>query len=116
MDEKFAPHIFLGYPASLDGYIYLDPRDQRVIVSHDVKFIEEDFAINHFLSDNDTDLQNITSLVNKIVPPLTMSSQPQMDPPLAFGDEDQNKNVITRLYRPWIHPLQHYIHLSIFWN
>ena len=34
--------LFVGYPKGTKGYLFYDPQDQRVIVSTNTRFLEED--------------------------------------------------------------------------
>ena len=38
---------FVGYPKDTKGYLFYDPQEQKVIVSTNVRFLEEDYTINN---------------------------------------------------------------------
>ena len=37
--------LFVGYPRGTKGYLFYDPKEQRVIVSTNARFLEEDYMI-----------------------------------------------------------------------
>lgn len=44
--NRITPHIFLGYPDKINGYLCLNPETDKIIVSRDVIFIEDDFSMS----------------------------------------------------------------------
>lgn len=49
VDIKFALYVFLGYPATSDGYIFLDPSNRKILLSCNIKFLKQDFTLNQHL-------------------------------------------------------------------
>ena len=41
--------MFVGYPKGIKGYLFYDPQEQKVIVSTNARFLEEDYMINNKL-------------------------------------------------------------------
>ena len=39
--------LFVGYPKGTKGYLFYDPQDQRVIVSTNTCFLEEDYLMDN---------------------------------------------------------------------
>ena len=39
--------LFVGYPKGIKGYMIYDPQDQKVFVSTNVRFLEEDYMIDN---------------------------------------------------------------------
>ena len=39
--------LFVGYPKGTKGYLFYDPQDQRVLVSTNARFLEEDYMIDN---------------------------------------------------------------------
>ena len=39
--------FLVGYPRGTKGGLFYSPKDQKVIVSTNVRFLEEDYVINH---------------------------------------------------------------------
>ena len=39
--------LFVGYPKCTKGYIFYDPQDQKVFVSTNARFLEEDYMIDN---------------------------------------------------------------------
>ena len=39
--------VFVGYPKGTKGYIFYDPQDQKVFVSTNARFLEEDYMIDN---------------------------------------------------------------------
>ena len=39
--------LFVGYPKGTKGYIFYDPQEQKVIVSTNARFLEEDYMMNN---------------------------------------------------------------------
>jgi len=39
--------LFLGYPRGIKGGLFYSPRNQKVIVSTNARFVEEDYMMNH---------------------------------------------------------------------
>ncbi|KAH6785263.1 hypothetical protein C2S51_037718 [Perilla frutescens var. frutescens] len=49
--DKLAPRtdvrLFVGYPRGTKGGLFYSPKDQKIIVSANARFLEEDYVINH---------------------------------------------------------------------
>ena len=39
--------IFIGYPRGTKGGLFYNPKDQKIIVSTNARFLEEDYVMNH---------------------------------------------------------------------
>ena len=39
--------MFIGYPSGMKGDLFYSPRNQRVIVSMNARFLEKDYILNH---------------------------------------------------------------------
>ena len=39
--------LFVGYPKGTNGYLFYDPKEQRVLVSTNARFLEEDYMIDN---------------------------------------------------------------------
>ena len=39
--------LFVGYPKGTNGYLFYDPQEQRVIVSTNAHFLEEDYMVDN---------------------------------------------------------------------
>ena len=39
--------LFVGYPRGTKGYLFYDPKEQRVLVSTNTRFLEEDYMIDN---------------------------------------------------------------------
>ena len=39
--------LFVGYPKGTKGYIFYDPQNQKVFVSTNARFLEEDYMIDN---------------------------------------------------------------------
>ena len=39
--------LFVGYPKGTKGYMFYDPQEQKVIVSTNARFLEEDYMMNN---------------------------------------------------------------------
>ena len=39
--------LFVGYPKGTKGYMFYDPHDQKVFVSTNARFLEEDYMIDN---------------------------------------------------------------------
>ena len=39
--------LFMGCPKGIKGYLFYDPQDQRVLVSTNARFLEEDYMIDN---------------------------------------------------------------------
>ena len=39
--------MFVGYPKGTKGYLFYDPKEQRVLVSTNTSFLEEDYMIDN---------------------------------------------------------------------
>ena len=39
--------LFMGYPKGTKGYLFYDPKEQRVLVSTNARFLEEDYMIDN---------------------------------------------------------------------
>ena len=40
-------YMFVGYPKGTKGYLFYDPKEQRVFVSTNARFLEEDYMIDN---------------------------------------------------------------------
>ena len=50
LDPKFKLGLFIGYDSRRTGYRVMDPRTRTVIVTRDVKFIEDQFTVAQSLT------------------------------------------------------------------
>ena len=58
--------LFVGYPKDTKGYMFYDPQEQRVLVSTNARFLEEDYMIdNKLMSEEDYMIDN--KLMSKII-------------------------------------------------
>ena len=39
--------LFVGYPKGIKGYLFYNPREQRVVVGTNARFLEEDYMIDN---------------------------------------------------------------------
>ena len=39
--------LFVGYPKGTKGYIFYDPQDQKLFISTNARFLEEDYMIDN---------------------------------------------------------------------
>ena len=39
--------LFVGYPRGTKGYLFYDPKEQRVLVSTNTRFLEQDYMIDN---------------------------------------------------------------------
>ena len=39
--------LFVGYPKGIKGYLFYDSKDEKVIVSTNARFLEEDYMIDN---------------------------------------------------------------------
>ena len=42
--------LFVVYPKGTKGYLFYDPKEQRVLVSTNARFLEQDYMLNNKLS------------------------------------------------------------------
>ena len=40
-------YLFVGYPKGIKGYLFYDPHEQKVIVSTNAQFLEEDYMMHN---------------------------------------------------------------------
>lgn len=63
--ERSSPHIFLGYPDSVSGYLCYNLTNGKIILSRDVIFVENDFSESQRLSDLED--EEVTRLNDEIL-------------------------------------------------
>ena len=39
--------LFVGYPRGTNGYLFYDPKEQRVLVSTNARFLEQDYMLDN---------------------------------------------------------------------
>ena len=39
--------LFVGYPRGIKGYLFYDPKEQRVLVSTNTRFLEHDYMLDN---------------------------------------------------------------------
>ena len=39
--------LFVGYPRGTKGYLFYDPKEQRVLVSTNARFLEQDYMLDN---------------------------------------------------------------------
>ena len=39
--------LFMGYPRGTKGYLFYDPKEQRVLVSTNTRFLEQDYMLDN---------------------------------------------------------------------
>ena len=44
--------LFVGYPKGTKGYLFYDPKEQRVLVSTNARLLEQDYMIDNKPSSN----------------------------------------------------------------
>ena len=47
LEPRTEVSIFVGYPRGTKGGLFYNPKDRKVIVSTNVRFLEEDYVMNH---------------------------------------------------------------------
>ncbi|KAH6805182.1 hypothetical protein C2S51_030013 [Perilla frutescens var. frutescens] len=105
--------LFVGYPREMKGGLFYSPKDQKIIVSTNARFLEEDYVINHKprsqinLEELRREGSNPIPVVQEEVPPdiaQRVTKATYIDTVLArFGMQDSKKCII---------PYRHGIHLS----
>lgn len=95
LDDKSAPHVYMGYPATSEGYICLIPSTGRIIISIDVRFIEDDYLLNKLLSDDTSsmDLLTIDTQSMSIISPTNIEEYNILKEP----DQSTNDSITERL-------------------
>ena len=73
--------LFVGYPKGTKGYLFYDPKEQRVFVSTNARFLKEDYMIDNKLRSKVIldELRAETNKGNEVPIPVT-----QVSPPLLF--------------------------------
>ena len=78
--------MFVGYPRGTKGYMFYDPQDQKVFVSTNARFLEEDYMMNNksrtktILDElRDEGIENPVT-VTQVHPPLVTSTQERGEP------------------------------------
>jgi hypothetical protein len=79
--DKLAPRtdvrLFVGYPKGTKGGLFYSPKDQKVIISTNAQFLEEDYIMNHrprsqvILEELRGGDSNPTPIVQEVEPPIT---------------------------------------------
>ena len=46
LESRTNVYFFVGYPRGMKGDLFYCPKDQKVIVSINVRFLEEDYVVN----------------------------------------------------------------------
>ena len=52
LEARLEVCLFVGYPRGTKGYLFYDPKEQRVLVSTKAHFLEEDYMIDNKPSSN----------------------------------------------------------------
>ncbi|GER43300.1 retrotransposon protein [Striga asiatica] len=47
LEKRSEARVFVGYPKGTEGGLFYSPEDQKVIVSTNARFLEEDYIMNH---------------------------------------------------------------------
>ena len=47
LESRTEVRLFVGYPRGTKGGLFYSPKDQKVIVSTNARFLEEDYVMNH---------------------------------------------------------------------
>ena len=47
LEARLEVCLFVGYPRSTKGYLFYDPKEHRVLVSTNARFLEEDYMIDN---------------------------------------------------------------------
>ena len=70
--------LFVGYPKGTKGYLFYDPKEQRMLVSTNARFLEEDYMIDNKPRSKDIldELRAKTNEGNEIPIPVTQVSPP----------------------------------------
>ena len=86
--------LFVGYPKETKGYLFYDPKEQRVLVSTNTRFLEENYMIDNKSRSKvvldelraETNEGNEVSIpVTQVSPPLVVRTQEPMDPRRSGG-------------------------------
>lgn len=75
LDYKLLAYVFIGYPQQHDGYLCYSPKESKIYISKNVRFIVYDFTLNKELcqekiletdhTDRMTDLYEIQTQINE---------------------------------------------------
>ena len=84
--------LFVGYPKGTKGYLFYDPQEQRVLVSTNTHFLEEDYMIDNkprskIILD---DLRAEMSEGNEVPIP-----EMQVSPPLVASTQEEGSLVVV---------------------
>ena len=47
LESRSEVMLFIGYPKETNGSYFYDPKDQKIVVSTNSRFLEEDYISNH---------------------------------------------------------------------
>ena len=80
LEARLDVYLFVGYPKGIKGYLFYDSKEQRVLVSTNACFLEEDYMIDNkprskvFLYE----LRAKTNEGNEVPIPVTQVSPPSV--------------------------------------
>jgi hypothetical protein len=90
LESKALPCLFLGYPEDFKSWKLWDPRNQRIVISRDIIWNEEEFPGNP----------------HAVVPYLSVLSEPQEEPlPRREDDEEDTPDVVGDEPDPTLPPV-----------
>ena len=81
--------LFVGYPKGTKGYLFYDPKEKRVLVSTNVRFLEEDYIIDNKprskvildeLRAETNEVNEVPILGTHVSPPTIVRTQDQGEP------------------------------------
>ena len=76
---------FVGYPRGTKGYLFYDPKEQRVIVSTNARFLEQDYMLDN-KSSSKVILDDLRAEINEgHEVPITVT---QVSPPLVVRTQE----------------------------
>lgn len=105
---RFESHVFLGYPKEYEGYICFNPSNEKIVISKDVVWLEENFDQNLGLSVHPSDFPGqheaqakvSNSVLTKInLDENSVHSSP-WDTEMSAQDQDQTNDSLTLVNSP----------------
>ena len=84
--------LFVGYPRGTKGYLFYDPKEKRMLVSINARFLEEDYMIDNKPRSKVVldELRAKTNEGNEVPIPVT-----QVSPPLVVRTQDPRNLIVV---------------------
>lgn len=112
-EPRGRPEIFFGYPQGTKGYKIFDLENKKIIVSRDVRFIEDQFPMHTLKQNNNSELDDLFQLekATDLVQPTSHTNQPTSDNNEAQVSSPESPSQTRPAHVPSPHSAVHQDHM-----